>query len=109
MHEPDDAGILSPYGEFFPTMPGPVALVTMPDIDTGQRGTGVVSVIKLQTDVDHNRIMDLSFGGADNTSPARPYVHWVDNNYDRFATDDDDQAQYDDDVSGTSQAAKSLY
>jgi hypothetical protein len=33
----------------------------------------------------------------------------VNNNYDRFATDDDDQVQYDDDVSGTSQAANSLY
>ena len=35
-------GILSPYGEFFPTQPGPTALVTMPDIDTGQRGTNII-------------------------------------------------------------------
>jgi hypothetical protein len=31
----NQTGLLSPYGEFFPTEPGPTALVTMPDIDTG--------------------------------------------------------------------------
>ena len=76
------AGVLSPYGEFFPTMPGQVALVTMPDFDTGQRGTGVVNVIKLQLDVDHNGVMDLSFAGPDNTSAARPFTFWVNNDCD---------------------------
>ena len=28
-------GVVSPYGDFFPTQPGMVAMVTMPDIDTG--------------------------------------------------------------------------
>ena len=79
----NSVGLLSPYGEFFPTSPGPAVLVTMPDIDTGQRGTGVVQVIKLQTDVDHTLKMDLSFDGPDNTSVARPYIHWVNNNFDR--------------------------
>jgi hypothetical protein len=78
----NETGILSPYGEFFPTEPGPVALVTMPDIDTGQRGTGVVTVIKLQLDVNHDGVMDLSFGGPDNTSAERPFVFWVNDDHD---------------------------
>ncbi|MEI6780220.1 MAG: alpha/beta hydrolase, partial [Verrucomicrobiota bacterium] len=78
----NSAGVLSPYGEFFPMQPGPAALITMPDLDTGQRGTGVVNVIKLQTDVDHNGIMDLSFGGPDTTSQVRPLLVWVNNDYD---------------------------
>jgi hypothetical protein len=44
----NQTGLLSPYGEFFPTEPWPTALVTMPDIETGQRGTGIVHVIKLR-------------------------------------------------------------
>ena len=28
-------GVVSPYGDFFPTQPGAVAMITMPDIDTG--------------------------------------------------------------------------
>ncbi len=79
----NEAGLLSPYGEFFPTNPGPAALVTMPDIDTGQRGTGVVHVIKLQFDVNHDGTMDTSFGGPDNTSQARPFVFWINNDFDQ--------------------------
>jgi hypothetical protein len=30
----NETGILSPYGEFFPTEPGPTALITLPDLDT---------------------------------------------------------------------------
>ena len=71
--------------------PGPAALVTMPDIDTGQRGTGVVNVIKLQLDVNHDGIMDLSFrragqygGGWDRSViAASPYVFWINNDCDR--------------------------
>ncbi|PWU15466.1 MAG: hypothetical protein C5B50_15310, partial [Verrucomicrobia bacterium] len=73
----NQTGILSPYGEFFPTIPGQVALVTMPDIDTGQRGTGIVNVIKLQLDVNHDGTMELSFGGPDNTSQTRPFMFWI--------------------------------
>jgi hypothetical protein len=80
----NQTGVLSPYGEFFPTEPGRVALVTMPDIDTGQRGTGVVNVIKLQLDVNHDGVMDLSFGGPDNTDWSRPFVFWVNNDFDRL-------------------------
>jgi hypothetical protein len=78
-------GILSPYGEFFPTEPGPVELVTMPDLATGQRGTGVVHVIKLQLDVNHDGVMDLSWGGQDNTSWKRPFRFWVNNDNDEPA------------------------
>jgi hypothetical protein len=105
----NQTGVLSPYGEFFPTDPGQVALATMPDIDTGLCGTGIVSVIKLQLDVNHDGTMDLTFAGPDNTSQARPFTFWVNNNYDRFTLDADDGVPYDDDVSSTSNDAKSLY
>jgi Alpha/beta hydrolase of unknown function (DUF900) len=78
----NSAGLLSPYGDFFPTVAGPAALVTLPDIDTGERGTGVVNVVKLQLDVNHDGNMDLSFGGPDNTSPARPFTFWLNNDDD---------------------------
>jgi hypothetical protein len=82
----NETGLLSPYGEFFPTEPGPAALVTMPDIDTGQRGTGIVNVIKLQLDVNHDGAMDLSFAGQDNTSAARSALMWVNNDHDEPAS-----------------------
>ena len=43
-------GVVSPYGDFFPTQPGMVAMVTMPDIDTDAQGTGVVRVVSLNAD-----------------------------------------------------------
>jgi hypothetical protein len=79
----NETGLLSPYGEFFPTEPGPVAIITRPDIETGQRGTGVVNVIKLQLNVNHDSTMDMSFGGPDNTTRNRPFRFWVNNDYDR--------------------------
>lgn len=83
----NSAGILSPYGEFFPTMPGNVALLTMPDVDsTNQVGTGVLHVIKLQLDVDHDGVMDLSFGGPDNTSQRHPFAFWVNDDHDEPAS-----------------------
>src|SRR5437867_2044512 len=83
----NQTGVLSEYGEFFPTEPGPVAVVTMPDIDTGQRGTGVVSVIKLQLDVNHDGVMDLTLGGPDNTwgsyyTGVRAFQFWVNKDHD---------------------------
>jgi hypothetical protein len=82
------AGVLSPYGEFFPTQPGPAALVTLPDIDPPyQRGTGVVNVIKIQLDVNHDGVMDLSFAGPDNTTQDRPYAFWVNNDHDEPSSD----------------------
>ncbi|HEV2209092.1 MAG TPA: alpha/beta hydrolase [Verrucomicrobiae bacterium] len=104
----NQTGILSDYGDFFPTQPGTVALVTKPDLDTGQRGTGVVSVIKLQLDVNHDGFMDTSFAGPDNTSPQRPFSFWINNNFDRFKLDTYDNVYYDDDVSSSSAEAKGL-
>ena len=78
----NSAGLLSPYGEFYPTQPGPAALVTMPDIDTGQRGTGVVHVAKIQLDRNNDGVMDLSFAGPDNTSYPNPMKFWVDSDHD---------------------------
>ncbi len=78
----NQTALVSPYGEFFPTEPGQIALVTMPDIETGQRGTGVVNVIKLQLDVNHDGVMDLSSAGPDNTSPTRPFVFWINDDWD---------------------------
>ena len=72
-------GILSPYGYFFPTNPGPVALVTMPDIDTGARGTCIVYAASIQLDKNHDTNMDLSFNGVDATSQSSPMAVWVNN------------------------------
>jgi hypothetical protein len=76
------AGILSPYGEFFPTQGGQAALVTMPDIDTGRQATGIVQVISVNADANHDGTMDLSFNGADATSQASPMVWWINNDHD---------------------------
>ena len=79
----NETGVLSPYGDFLPTEPGPVALVTMTNWGANERGTGVVNVIKLQLDVNHDGIMDLSFGGPDNASGAKPFVFWINNDWDQ--------------------------
>jgi hypothetical protein len=91
-------GVLSPYGSFFATEPGPVALVTMPDPDTGARGTCTVYCASLALDKNHDGKMDLSWNGPDSTSPSSPYTHWVNNNYDRVRFDSDDNTNYEDDV-----------
>ncbi len=78
----NSAGILSPYGEFFPTQAGQAALVTMPDMDTGLRGTAVVHVVKIQLDVDHDGEMNPSFYGPDNTFVQKPFVFWINNDND---------------------------
>jgi hypothetical protein len=78
-------GVLSPYGEFLPTEPGPTALVTMPDIETGVRGTGIVHVISLNVDGNHDGTMDFSFNGPDTGSASKPFRFWV--------NDDDDSGE----------------
>jgi hypothetical protein len=70
------AGMLSPYGAFFATVPGPAALLTMPDIDSGLQGTGVVNCISLQVDKNHDGTMDLNFFGQDTTSQGSPMEFW---------------------------------
>ena len=91
-------GLLSPYGNFFATEPGPVALVTMPDTDTGALGTCTVYCVSLQLDANHDGNMDLSFNSPDATSVSSPYVFWTDRNYDRLSYDADDSTNYEDDV-----------
>jgi len=92
-------GILSPYGNFYATQPGPAALVTMPDIDPPyQQGTCTVYCVSLDLDKNHDGTMDLSFNGTDATSPNSPYIFWANNNFDRWAYDSDDKTNYMDDV-----------
>jgi hypothetical protein len=73
----NSTGFLTPYGSFFPTQPGPAALVTMPDVDTGARGTCTVYCVSAQVDKNNDGNMDLSFNGPDATSQASPYRVWV--------------------------------
>ncbi len=87
-------GILSPYGNFFATVPGQAALVTMPDVDTGQRGTGIVSCISVALNKSHNGGMDLSFNGPDATSANSPFIFWANQNFDRWATNQSPLAGY---------------
>jgi len=101
----NSAGAVSPYGEFVPTVVGPAALVTMTNWGENVRGTGVVQVVKLVLDVNHDGMMDLSFTGPDNTSPNSPYILWRNNNFDRSLYDADDGTNYDDDASRNSYAA----
>ncbi len=79
-------GILSPYGQFFATEPGPAALVTMPDVDTGERGTCTVSCVSIALNKSRSGGMNLSFNGPDATSASSPYVFWANQNFDRWAT-----------------------
>lgn len=76
-------GVLSPYGDFFATEAGRAALVTLPDPDTGMRGTDIVYCVSLQVDKNHDGVMDSSFSGADATSQASPMEFWVNNGNDQ--------------------------
>jgi hypothetical protein len=89
-------GILSPYGNFFATEAGDAALVTMPDLDTGARGTGIVHCVSIQLDKNHDGVMNPSFSGPDVTSQASPMTCWVNNNYDRGHTVDGSDFEQDD-------------
>ena len=75
-------GILSPYGNFFATQPGPVALVTMPDPDTGAQGTCIVHCVSLNVDKNHDGTIDTSFSGPDVTSQTSPMEFWINNDSD---------------------------
>ncbi|HXI72514.1 MAG TPA: hypothetical protein VNN22_19395 [Verrucomicrobiae bacterium] len=82
------AGVLSTYGSFFATEPGPAALVTMPDLDPPyQRGTSMVYSVSLQLDKNHDGVMDLAFNSADATSQANPMLAWVNNGYTKPGSD----------------------
>ena len=99
------AGIVSPYGSYYPTTVGLSALVTMPDIDTGIQGTCLVYTVSLQLDANHDGTMDLAFNGTDATSQNSPFVFWANNNFDRWNYDADDNINYMDDVAANSYAA----
>lgn len=62
-------GILSEYGEFFATDPGKTFLMTKPDAN-GQQGQLPVYTIALATDVNHDGVIDPSFGA---TWPGRTW------------------------------------
>jgi hypothetical protein len=79
----NETGILSEYGEFFPTEPGRTILKTKPDIETSEVGQAFINVISLNVDANHDGVIDRTFGGADMTSEQRPFVFWVNNDYDR--------------------------
>lgn len=104
-----NAGTVSPYGEFFPTQPGPVALITMTNLDTGTHATGIVNVISLALDANHDGTIDPTWNGPDYVSQSRPFVFWLNNNYDRTNWDIDDATFYEDDVASNSVSAYSLY
>jgi hypothetical protein len=82
-----ETGLLSPYGEFLPTQPGRAALVTIPDIETSERGTCIVYVVKMELDVNHDGMIDRTLGGPDNTSFSRPVRFWANNDYERNGVD----------------------
>ncbi len=83
----NETGILSPYGEFFPTEPGRTALVTMPDLETNERGTATVYVVSMNVDANHDGIMDRTFYGPDQTSASRPFRFWINNDRDPYNED----------------------
>ncbi len=78
----NQTGLLSEYGEFFPTQPGAVALITTNNWGTSDHGTGVVQVIALCTDANRDGVIDPNFYGPDNTSWQRPFRFWVNDSHD---------------------------
>jgi hypothetical protein len=79
----NSAGIVSPYGEFFPMQAGVAGLVTMQDIDSPyQQGTGVVKIVSMNVDANHDGKLDFSYSGPDQNSASRPFRFWVNDNTD---------------------------
>jgi hypothetical protein len=79
----NETGFLSPYGQFFPTEPGPTILTTLPDGVSTNVGECTVHVIGLSVDANHDGALDLAYTGPDQTSPEHPMVFWANNDYDR--------------------------
>jgi hypothetical protein len=78
----NETGILSEYGEFFPTEPGRVILTTKPDIETSEVGQVLVNVIHLGVDANHDGEIDRTFAGPDDTSSSNPFRFWLNNDGD---------------------------
>jgi len=97
-------GILSEYGEFFPTEAGQAAVITMTNWGVNESGTAVVNVISIALDGNHDGNMDITLSGPDTTSFLRPFQFWVNDDFDRSQWDSSDKTNYDDSVDGFSQA-----
>ncbi len=78
----NETGVLSEYGDFFPTEPGRVWLKTKPNFGETNTSGCYVHVIKLELDVNHDGEIDPTFAGPDNTSPSRPFRFWLNNDLD---------------------------
>ncbi len=86
----NETGILSEYGEFFPTEPGRVILTTKPDPNQSNlQGECLVYVIKLELDVNHYGTIYRTFTGPDNTSFEKPFRFWINNDHDGQVTGSD--------------------
>jgi hypothetical protein len=88
----NQTGILSEYGEFFPTDPGAVELTTKTNAD-GDSGSVEVQVIGLYADRNHDGVIDTRFSGPDFCTPSRPFQFW-------FNDDDDSGDTAGDDIPG---------
>ncbi len=86
-------GVLSEYGEFFPTDPGMAVLTTKTNLD-GTYGVLQVPVIGLYVDRNHDGVMDTRFSGPDFCTPARPFRFWVNDDNDSGDTGGDDIPNY---------------
>jgi hypothetical protein len=84
----NQTGILSEYGDFMATEPGPAVLFTKPDLSqtNNVQGQCTVYAVKVQLDVNHDGTMDLSLGGPDNTANDKPFSFWVNNDHDEPGT-----------------------
>ncbi|HEV2208587.1 MAG TPA: LamG-like jellyroll fold domain-containing protein [Verrucomicrobiae bacterium] len=82
----NQTGILSEYGEFFPTQPGPTALVTMTNWGENASGAAVVNVIALCVDANHDGTIDTTYWGPDATSFLSPFRFWINDDHDEPAS-----------------------
>ncbi len=78
-----ETGVLNEYGEFMPTDVGPTVVTTKANTDT-VKGQCTVQVTALVVDANHDGTMDTSLLGKDATSRERPFLFWVNNDYDRL-------------------------
>jgi hypothetical protein len=78
----NQTGILSEYGEFFPTQPGGVVLTTKPDGALGTVGQCKLDIIALNVDANHDGTMDFTYNGPDFVSSNNPYRFWINDNQD---------------------------
>jgi Alpha/beta hydrolase of unknown function (DUF900) len=78
----NQTGILSEYGEFFPTQPGGVVLTTKPDGALGTVGQCKLDIIALNVDANHDGTMDFTYNGSDFVSSNNPYRFWVNDDVD---------------------------